>query len=57
MIQIRNVTKRYGSKKVALNNVSLAIPEKSTVVIAGVNVAGKSTLLNAFPDLRLSKEK
>lgn len=51
MIQIRNVTKRYGSKKVALNNVSLAIPEKSTVVIAGVNGAGKSTLLKCISGL------
>ncbi len=51
MIQIRNVTKRYGSKKVALNNVSLAIPEKQTVVIAGVNGAGKSTLLKCISGL------
>ncbi|MBQ1282768.1 MAG: ATP-binding cassette domain-containing protein [Bifidobacteriaceae bacterium] len=51
MIQIRNVTKRYGSKKVALNNVLLAIPEKSTVVIAGVNGAGKSTLLKCISGL------
>lgn len=50
MISISNVCKYY-NKKIALNGVSLSIPEKSIVVVAGVNGAGKTTLLKCLAGL------
>ena len=44
MIRIENVTKSFG-KHIALDNVSLAIPEGSIYGILGPNGAGKTTLL------------
>lgn len=50
MIELRNVTKIYKSKKasdtIALNDISLKFPDKGLVFILGSSGSGKSTLLN-----------
>ena len=43
-IEVINVTKRYAGH-VALNNVSLAVPEQSVYGLLGPNGAGKTTLI------------
>ena len=43
-IEVINVTKRYG-EHVALNNVSLSVPEQSIYGLLGPNGAGKTTLI------------
>ncbi|WCL50190.1 ABC transporter ATP-binding protein [Leptospira sp. GIMC2001] len=45
MIEIKNLTRYYGSKK-ALNNVSFEIEKGDTVGILGPNGSGKTTLIN-----------
>lgn len=44
MLELKNVTRRFGAK-IAVNNVSLNIPEGQMVGIIGASGAGKSTLL------------
>ena len=44
MIEIKNVTKRFG-EKVAVDNANLIIPEGHVVGFIGENGAGKSTLI------------
>ncbi|MBO4328337.1 MAG: ATP-binding cassette domain-containing protein, partial [Bacteroidales bacterium] len=43
-IEVINVTKRY-AEHVALNNVSLSVPEQSIYGLLGPNGAGKTTLI------------
>jgi len=45
LVQLKNVTKRYGDK-LALNGVSLSIGEGEIVGLLGRNGAGKSTMMN-----------
>ncbi|MDP4177528.1 MAG: ABC transporter ATP-binding protein [Bacillota bacterium] len=45
MIQVENVTKRYG-EHVALNNISLTVNEGEVLGFLGPNGAGKSTTMN-----------
>ena len=45
MIEVRNLTKRYGSK-LALDHVSFTVEEGSIVGFLGPNGAGKSTTMN-----------
>lgn len=47
MIEIRNLTKTYGTK-VALDNVNLMFPRGEVVGIFGKNGAGKSTLMKSI---------
>ena len=44
-IEIRNITKSYGSKKV-VDNVSVTIPTGKITSFIGPNGAGKSTVLS-----------
>ena len=50
MIEIRNVTKKYG-KTLALDNVSLDIPRGEIIGLFGENGAGKTTLIKSILDL------
>lgn len=47
MIEIKNVTKKYG-KKVALNNVSFTVGDGEIFAFIGHNGAGKTTLIKAI---------
>src|SRR5699024_12283172 len=48
MLEIRNLSKRYG-KKVALNNINLKF-DNGLYGLLGPNGAGKSTLMNIITD-------
>lgn len=50
MIEVRNITKKYGSKTV-VDNISLAIPKGKITSFIGPNGAGKSTLLSIISRL------
>lgn len=45
MIEIKNVTKKYG-KKIAVNNITLTVPNGKIFGFLGPNGAGKSTTIN-----------
>ena len=47
LLQVKNVTKRYG-EKIALNNFSMDICSGEIVALIGENGAGKTTLLNSI---------
>ncbi len=49
-INVRNVTKRYGSRTI-LDNVSLTIPSGETIALIGPSGGGKSTLLRCLNGL------
>lgn len=54
MIELRDVTKTYGKKKaafMALNSVTVTIPDGATVAIVGKSGSGKSTLMHAMSGL------
>ena len=50
MIEVKNITKSYGNKKV-VDNVSLNIQEGKITSFIGPNGAGKSTLLSIMSRL------
>ena len=45
MIEVRGLTKEYGSKK-ALDDVSFSVPKGQVLGLLGLNGAGKSTTMN-----------
>lgn len=46
MLEIRDLTVRYGGT-LALDGISLAVPDREVVILVGANGAGKSTLINS----------
>jgi branched-chain amino acid transport system ATP-binding protein len=50
MLEVSNIALRYG-KHLALDNVSLSVAERETIVVLGANGAGKSSLLKAIAGL------
>lgn len=54
MIEVKNVSKVYGKKAnkfTALDNVTLSVPNGSTVAIVGKSGSGKSTLMHVMSGL------
>ena len=47
ILEVKNLTVAYG-KAVAVNNISLVVPEGQIVTMIGANGAGKSTTLNSI---------
>ena len=61
MIIVKNLTKVYKSKGtdedvLALNNVSLVLPDKGFIAVYGASGCGKSTLLNVLGGLDLANK-
>jgi branched-chain amino acid transport system ATP-binding protein len=50
LLDIKNITVYYG-KSIAIQNVSVAVPQGAVVSIIGANGAGKSTILKALTGL------
>jgi branched-chain amino acid transport system ATP-binding protein len=50
LLQVDNITVKYG-KAIAVEGVSLEVPENKVVTIIGANGAGKSTILKALSGL------
>ncbi|MBO5290131.1 MAG: ATP-binding cassette domain-containing protein, partial [Clostridia bacterium] len=46
ILQLKNITKRFGSKVIANNNVSLDVYKGEILSILGENGCGKTTLMN-----------
>lgn len=51
MLSVRNVSVHY-DKAMALNDISIEVPEDSVVCIIGANGAGKSTILRSVSGLK-----
>lgn len=51
VIELNHITKSYGNSQAVLDNISLQIPEGSSLAITGPSGSGKSTLLNILGTL------
>ena len=51
MLEIKNLSVGYARKGLALENVSLSVPQGSIVALLGANGAGKTTLIRAVTGL------
>lgn len=51
MLSVQNVTKRYGKKVVANNDISMEVRDGQIAVLLGPNGAGKSTLIKCIAGL------
>ena len=56
MIVVKNLTKKYNSQNkdeevIALNQISLVLPDKGFIAVYGASGCGKSTLLNVLGGL------
>lgn len=59
MIEVKHITKTYGSKKnifVALDDVNIEIADGASVTILGKSGSGKSTLMHAISGLDKPQE-
>jgi branched-chain amino acid transport system ATP-binding protein len=50
LLQVDNITRKYG-KAIAVEGVSLEVPEEKVITIIGANGAGKSTILKTLSGL------
>lgn len=50
MIEVKNVTKKYG-RKVVLDNISFTANKGEITCLIGINGVGKTTILNAIMGL------
>ena len=59
MIEVKNISKVYGKKDnlfIALNDISLTIPDGATVAITGKSGSGKSTLMHIMSGIDHTNE-
>ena len=47
MLEVKNISKKFGNKKV-LDNISLRVDPNQTIALVGRNGSGKSTLLKIY---------
>lgn len=48
MLEIKNLSKKYGGGKIALKNVNLSLPQGQIVGLFGENGAGKTTMMKSI---------
>jgi len=56
LVQVRNLTKVYEKKKLALNSVNLNIPRGKIIGLLGPNGSGKTTLIKLMSGLLVATE-
>jgi len=57
VVQLQNVTKKKFGSKLALNNVSLAVPSGCVFALLGENGAGKTTAIKNILGLDRTSNK
>ncbi len=56
LVQVRNLTKVYDKKKLALNSINLNIPRGKIIGLLGPNGSGKTTLIKLMSGLLVATE-